>query len=213
MRVYFKNLDGIRFIAALLVVLHHAQFFKIKYHVGALPFLDTALNTGRTGVNLFFVLSGFLISYLLMREHEQTGTISLRNFYMRRILRIWPLYLAYGIGLTVLAPLIFKAVGIPAESDLHTILINLVFVLLFAINFQLAFFPYNKDILEITWSVCVEEQFYLLWPVLMLSFRKHLKTLFGVMLAIGFLSKLAGILVPLYFPVGQQHMLDMTYLM
>lgn len=110
MKIYFKNLDGIRFIAALLVILHHAQFFKSHFKVDAFSFLNEAfVSTGRIGVNLFFVLSGFLISYLLLSEQAQTGTINFKNFYVRRILRIWPLYLAYGIGLTLIAPFMFKA--------------------------------------------------------------------------------------------------------
>jgi peptidoglycan/LPS O-acetylase OafA/YrhL len=213
MKVYFKNLDGIRFIAALLVVLHHAQFFKVEHQVNTLSFLNRALNTGRTGVNLFFVLSGFLISYLLLQENAKTGTISFKNFYIRRILRIWPLYMAYGISLTVLAPFIFKWMGVAVPTDLGTILVNLVFLLLFAVNFQLAFFPYNKGILEITWSVCVEEQFYLIWPVLILFFRKRLKTLFITMLSIGLFGKILCITLPLLFDVTRKRMLDIAYLM
>lgn len=213
MKVYFKNLDGIRFIAALLVVLHHVQFFKIKYKIGALEFLNEAMDTGRMGVNLFFVLSGFLISYLLMQEEEKTGTINFKSFYIRRILRIWPLYLAYGIALTVLAPMVFKWIGIPAEGDLRTIMVNLGFLLMFAVNFQLAFFPYNKGILEITWSVCIEEQFYLLWPLLIMLFRKHLKELFIGMLLIGFTTKMLCIFLPMISNISTQRMLDISYVM
>lgn len=213
MRIYFKNLDGIRFIAALLVVLHHAQFFKGRYGLGSLDFLHQALETGRTGVNLFFVLSGFLISYLLMEENEKSGTINFKNFYIRRMLRIWPLYLAYGISLTLLAPFVFTKLGFPALTDMGTILTNLLFLLLFAVNFQLAFFPYNTGILEITWSVCVEEQFYLLWPLVLLLFRNRLKQLFVSMLALGVLSKLLLFIIPAVFNVPTQRMLDINYLM
>lgn len=213
MRVYFKNLDGIRFIAALLVVLHHAQFFKGRYQLGGLRFLDAALETGRTGVNLFFVLSGFLISYLLMQENDKSGTINFKNFYIRRILRIWPLYLAYGISLTLLAPFVFKALGFDAITDLQAIFTNLFFLLIFGVNFQLAFFPYNTGILEITWSVCVEEQFYLLWPLLILLFRHRLKALFLSMLAVGVLSKLLIFILPPLLNITTQRMLDINYLM
>lgn len=213
MRVYFKNLDGIRFIAALLVVLHHAQFFKGRYELGGLTFLNDALNTGRTGVNLFFVLSGFLISYLLMQENDKSGTINFKNFYIRRVLRIWPLYMAYGVSLTLVAPFVFNMLGFPALTDIQTILTNLLFILLFAVNFQLAFFPYNTGILEITWSVCVEEQFYLLWPLLILLFRHRLKALFLSMLALGVLSKLLIFTVPLFFDITKQRMLDISYVM
>lgn len=214
MKVYFKNLDGIRFIAALLVILHHAQFFKTHNQVGQLAFLDGAfVSTGRIGVNLFFVLSGFLISYLLMSENAQTGTISFKNFYFRRILRIWPLYLAYGISLTLIAPFLFNIMGIPTAGDTRTIFTNLIFLLLFAVNIQLAFFPYNKGILEITWSVCIEEQFYLLWPLLLLLFRKRLKSLFIVLIAIGFTSKLLCLILPYFFDVKAEYLLETSYLL
>jgi peptidoglycan/LPS O-acetylase OafA/YrhL len=201
MRVHFKNLDAIRFIAALLVVLHHAQFYKEQEGVVAWPVLNHLLaDAGRVGVNLFFVLSGFLISYLLMKENKETGGISFRNFYIRRVLRIWPLYMAYGIVLTVASPFVLHKLGIAAAADTHTILTNLLFLLLFAVNIQLAFFPYNQGILEITWSVCIEEQFYLVWPLLLAVFRKRLKALFIVMLSVGFLCKTLCLVLPMFFP-------------
>jgi peptidoglycan/LPS O-acetylase OafA/YrhL len=214
MKIYFKNLDGIRFIAALLVILHHAQFFKTHHQVGVLTFLDGAfLSTGRIGVNLFFVLSGFLISYLLMSENAQTGTINFRNFYFRRILRIWPLYLAYGIGLTLLSPFLLNLIGVSTPFDPHTIWTNLLFLVLFAVNIQLAFFPYNQGIVEITWSVCIEEQFYLLWPLLLLLFRKRLKSLFIVLICIGFTSKLLCLILPHFYNVSATYLLETSYLL
>lgn len=201
MRVHFKNLDAIRFIAALLVVLHHIEYFKTLDGVSSWPVLGHMLeDAGRVGVNLFFVLSGFLISYLLMKENSETGSINFKHFYVRRVLRIWPLYLAYSIVLIVLSPLIMHKLGIAVQSDIHTILTNLLFMVLFAVNIQLAFFPYNKGILEITWSVCIEEQFYLIWPLLLILFRKRLKLLFIVMLSIGFLSKTLCLVLPYFFP-------------
>jgi peptidoglycan/LPS O-acetylase OafA/YrhL len=201
MRVHFKNLDAIRFLAAFLVVFHHMQYFKVESGVSSWPILSHILeDAGRIGVNLFFVLSGFLISYLLMKENAQTGSINFKNFYIRRMLRIWPLYLAYGIVLTVLSPFIMHKLGITTLGDSHTILTNLLFLLLFAVNIQLAFFPYNKGILEITWSVCIEEQFYLIWPLLLVLFRKRLKLLFLVMLSIGFLCKTLCLVLPYLFP-------------
>src|SRR6266446_4521409 len=77
-KVHFPNLTGLRFFAAMSVLIYH--FYGLE-----------VLN-GHYGVILFFVLSGFLITYLLLEEHDMYGTISLRQFYIRRILRIWPLY-------------------------------------------------------------------------------------------------------------------------
>ncbi len=201
MRVYFKNLDAIRFIAAFLVVLHHGQFFKEQNGLDAWKFLNPALEeTGRMGVNLFFVLSGFLISYLLLKERQDTGGLNLRNFYIRRILRIWPLYLAFGIGMVFLAPYVLHLLNVAPDYSAATVATNLIFLLLFAVNIQLAFFPYNKGIVEISWSVCIEEQFYLVWPLLIIAFGNRLKTLFMLMLGIGFLSKTLCVVLPYFFP-------------
>lgn len=201
MRVYFKNLDAIRFIAAFLVVLHHAQYFKSQNGLDAWGFLNKAMHdTGRVGVNLFFVLSGFLISYLLMKEQQDTGTLNFRNFYIRRILRIWPLYFAFGLTMVFFAPYVLHMLNVAPDFTLSTVLTNLVFLLLFAVNVQLAFFPYNKGIVEISWSVCIEEQFYLVWPLLITLFRNRLKTLFILMLSIGFLSKALCLILPVFFP-------------
>lgn len=214
MRVHFKNLDAIRFIAALLVVLHHAQFYKKQDGVVAWPLLNHLLeDAGRVGVNLFFVLSGFLISYLLMKENRETGGISFRNFYIRRVLRIWPLYMAYGIAMTVISPFVLQKLGMSVSTDVHTILTNLLFLLLFAVNIQLAFFPYNQGILEITWSVCIEEQFYLVWPLLLYIFRKRLKALFIVMLSVGFLCKTLCLVLPLFFNVTTPQLFGINYVL
>jgi peptidoglycan/LPS O-acetylase OafA/YrhL len=77
-KVYFPNLNGLRFFAAFSVMLYH--------------FFGEGLINGHYGVVLFFVLSGFLITYLLFEEKEKFGKIEIKKFYFRRILRIWPLY-------------------------------------------------------------------------------------------------------------------------
>jgi peptidoglycan/LPS O-acetylase OafA/YrhL len=214
MKVYFKNLDAIRFIAALLVVLHHAQYFKRDGGHSSWLFLNNMLaDTGRVGVNMFFVLSGFLISYLLLKENSQTGSINFKNFYIRRMLRIWPLYLAYGILLTLVTPFAFHVLGITVAHDLNVIITNLIFLILFAVNIQLAFFPYNKGIVEVTWSVCIEEQFYLIWPLLLLAFRKRLKLLFSLMLGIGFLCKALCLLLPHFFDISRDRLFQINYLL
>mgnify|MGYP000751166612 CR=1 FL=1 len=92
--IYFKGFNGVRFIAASAVIVHHIEEYKAVYLFGrddlwARPFV---YQLGRLGVALFFVLSGFLITYLLLAEKQKTGTIAIRKFYIRRVLRIWPLY-------------------------------------------------------------------------------------------------------------------------
>jgi peptidoglycan/LPS O-acetylase OafA/YrhL len=190
MKVYFKNLDGIRFFAALFVLLQHSFGFRKGYSTGY-AFLDKCFEyTGILGVNLFFILSGFLISYLLLMEKDTTSTISYRNFYIRRILRIWPLYLGYGLILTFFSPRVSELLGLGNNTDFPLMMLNLLFLFLFSVNMQIAFLGDNKGVFEISWSVCVEEQFYLMWPVLINNFRKKLPGLLVVMFSISILSRL-----------------------
>lgn len=87
-RIFFPNLNGLRFVAALLVVIDHVEGYREAvgvfnhWQVPAIPLL------GQLGVTLFFVLSGFLITYLLLAEKQRFGRIKLRDFYVRRLLRI-----------------------------------------------------------------------------------------------------------------------------
>ena len=201
MKVYFKNLDGVRFCAAFLVLLQHSFGFKKEFS-DAPPFIDRCFSdTGRLGVNLFFILSGFLISYLLLVEKDTTGTISYRNFYVRRILRIWPLYLGYGLILTFFSPYVASRLGWHSDTDFPLMMLNLVFLLFFSVNMQLAFVGSNTGMFEISWSVCIEEQFYLIWPVLMNNFRKRLPKLLIAMFAISILVRILIVFVaPSVFP-------------
>jgi peptidoglycan/LPS O-acetylase OafA/YrhL len=95
--IFFSNLDGLRFFVFLSVFLAHSFYlidsiiFQNKFCI----FVKPLINRGVLGVNFFFVLSGFLITYLLYGENSKTGTINLKNFYLRRILRIWPLFFNY----------------------------------------------------------------------------------------------------------------------
>ncbi len=215
MKVYFKNLDGIRFFAAFMVLVHHSFYFKRGYS-DAFPFVEGCFeHTGRLGVNLFFILSGFLISYLLLVEKDSTGTISYRKFYMRRILRIWPLYLGYGLVLTFFSPYVAMKLGLGGGTDWGTMLLNMVFLLLFAVNFQLAFVGENQGIFEVSWSVCIEEQFYLIWPPLVNIFRKRLNVLLAGMFILSFLSRvlLYFILPQFRAPVPSNQYLNINYLM
>jgi len=199
-KIYFKNLDGIRFIAALLVLFHHAYYLKRSYSPGYAFIYGCSENLGRIGVNLFFVLSGFLISYLLLMEKDSTGTISYKNFYIRRILRIWPLYLGYGLLLTFFSPYIASKMGLGGQMDLPTMLLNLGFLLFFAVNMQLAFIGSNPGIFEISWSVCIEEQFYLIWPLLINKFRGKIMKLLLVMFGITMLVRIVlCILIPVFY--------------
>jgi peptidoglycan/LPS O-acetylase OafA/YrhL len=181
-RVFFPNLNGLRFIAAFLVIVHHVEQFKVIYgyenHWGN-GFIRII---GNLGVILFFVLSGFLITFLLLQEKAEMGTIGVKNFYKRRILRIWPLY--YWV--VCLALFVFPAISFLSVPEWSAGLtrhfqIRAALFLLFAPNVASAFMspvPYASQ----AWSVGVEEQFYFLWPWLVKRMRSTVGMLSGVIL-------------------------------
>lgn len=151
---HFPGLNGIRAIAAMTVVLCHTDQFTKLFGLPALGFHRTGV--AANAVDLFFVLSGFLITYLLLQEKEAHGAIAVGRFYLRRILRIWPAYyLAMGLAL------VLAAVGwAPWPADTWT---AVAFYLLLAANAGYALGHVLKAAVPL-WSVGVEEQFYLLWP-------------------------------------------------
>ena len=113
---------------------------------------------GTDAVHLFYVLSGFLITYLMLVEREKTGTVSVKKFYLRRILRIWPLYFALLFVAALLLPLIVANYKNPFSTPLLAALLllfqgNIAFVL---------YYPFPP--LEHLWSIAIEEQFYLVIP-------------------------------------------------
>jgi len=164
------ELDGIRGLAILLVLICHSAIW-----LPASP-LRTILIEGRIGVDLFFVLSGFLITGILL--DTQRDRHATRNFYIRRGLRIWPLYFAFLlIAFTVLRPLT------PARPSPWI-------YALFAQNFF--YFANTGPLLDPTWSLAVEEQFYLFWPCIALHARTE--TVFKICCAVVAASPLIRIL-------------------
>ena len=143
------SLDGLRAISILLVLLGHAAMSDGAPHLMA-PFS----HVGNIGVRFFFVISGFLITTLLLKEHGKTGTISLRQFYLRRTLRIFPAAYFFIAVIAILAYLHWIRL-IPHE-------------ILYAATYTMNYHDYKALWLGQLWSLAVEEQFYLLWPGLML---------------------------------------------
>lgn len=147
-RPYWPALDGFRAVAVLLV---------FGYHL-ALPF---APRGGSIGVTMFFTLSGFLITSLLLNEHASTGTIGLRGFYRRRLLRLVP---AMAVLIAVVGAYAAVSGRSPKTVD------GLVPVALYVGNWVRAINGFDHlGLLEHTWSLAVEEQFYLLWPLIVLG--------------------------------------------
>ncbi|MEZ0485757.1 acyltransferase family protein [Fibrella aquatica] len=187
--IYFKGFNGVRFIAASAVIIHHIEEYKSVFLFGredlwARPF---AYQLGRLGVSLFFVLSGFLITYLLLAEKQKTGRIAIRKFYIRRVLRIWPLYfLVVGLGLLVwpLIPILQTPALLGDVYDQFGLKL-LVYGLVLP-NVALAFFG-NVPMVSHAWSIGVEEQFYLMWPWLVMS-NNPKRTLKIVLTVVGLLA-------------------------
>src|SRR5262245_32561138 len=92
-RVYFPELDGLRFVAFILVYLYHGGIpWRLGCRIAGESAARALRDNGWVGVQLFFILSGYLIATLLLRERARFGRIDIRAFWVRRILRIWPLY-------------------------------------------------------------------------------------------------------------------------
>lgn len=179
-KVYFPNLNGLRFIAALLVVIHHSEQFKYIFKFDNYWNVRSIRNVGQLGVILFFVLSGFLITYLLLKEKNDAGTISIKYFYFRRILRIWPLYYLIMILAFFILPY-FSLFSIPGFTESFNADYWSIFILflLFLPNVALVMYspvPFASQ----SWSVGVEEQFYLLWPWIIKKSKKPLNLLFAI---------------------------------
>lgn len=181
-KIYFPNLNGLRFIAALLVLIHHAEQIKFQYKLSNYWDVKFVRNIGQLGVILFFVLSGFLITYLLLKEKELTKTISVKQFYMRRILRIWPLYyLLICLALFVFPHFHFLVIpGMENVSSENYLPVIALFIL-FLPNIALVMFP-PLPFASQAWSVGVEEQFYLIWPWIIKKTKNVLVTLSSILL-------------------------------
>lgn len=170
-KIYFPGLNGLRFWAAFFVILHHVEQFKLWQHLPNLFKSNFFESIGHQGVALFFVLSGFLITYLLLAEYEKTHHIAIKNFYIRRILRIWPLYyLIMIIGFFILPHFI----TISPVSHLHEHFTLKILLFLFMLPNILRVIESPIVGANQAWSVGIEEQFYILWPLLIRTFRKNL---------------------------------------
>jgi peptidoglycan/LPS O-acetylase OafA/YrhL len=177
---YRPELDGLRGISILLVYLHH--------------FYSPLMPGGFFGVDVFFVLSGFLITSLLVEEWEREGSISLKDFYIRRVLRLMPAVF------TLILVLIGFALIFLDKKRIVEAYQGIWLTLSYASNWLYAFDYFSADNpLGITWSLAIEEQFYLTWPLL-LSLALKLKLgrhwiLYILVLVISFISLYRKILV------------------
>ena len=152
------SVDGWRALSIALVLGAHSEKIHGYPHDNLLQTCLPVLFDGNLGVRFFFVISGFLITFLLIKEYERDGRISLKNFYIRRALRILPVYLAY---LMVVA-------GLQLFTSLHQKPMTWLGDLTFTTNFL------PRGIISgHLWSLAVEQQFYLLWPITFLWLKKN----------------------------------------
>ena len=169
--IHFEQLDALRFLAAFMVVFYHAfdawaGWFGIpKILAGDDPktyswfgeHVHKLIGNWGFGVDLFFLISGFLITYLLLKEKTEKGKINFPKFFLRRIFRIWPLY----FFIIAISPFLVHWIGAPTPdyksallfyNNFHTIAIE-------KLGQEPWAFPFAHF-----WSICIEEHFYLVWP-------------------------------------------------
>lgn len=153
---YYDKIDGLRFVAIFLVLAAHftglSNFIYIAYY----------------GVDLFFVISGFLITTILLKPNNSSFKHNYKNFIGRRTLRIFPIY--------YLTILILWLLNFPFVR------LRLIWLLTYTMNYQIVYMDF--DHVGHFWSLCVEEQFYLVWPFIVLSFKNKKAILTAIIIAI-----------------------------
>ncbi len=191
-KVYLPGLHGLRFFAAFSVFYSHLEQGKGWMGYGELLGFPLAPGLGSDGVSFFFVLSGFLITYLLLIEQQTTGTINIPNFYKRRLLRIWPLYYAFTLLVFLVLPHIpflrFPVLDMAIEEDWWT---KLGLFLLMSPHVAITLLR-HPGVGGPLWSVGVEEYFYLAWPHLIKRLRNVLPWVFAVVILVPFLFRISG---------------------
>ncbi|MBI3517791.1 MAG: acyltransferase [Bacteroidetes bacterium] len=186
--IYFNGLNGLRFFAALAVIVTHIELIKgsfgLKNHWNSPLFF----NLGGLGVYFFFVLSGFLITYLLLAEKEKFGKISIKQFYIRRVFRIWPLYyFVLLLGFFVLPQFEAFKIGYLESSFEQHFYPNLILYIFILPNLAFSFYPAVPNIGQ-SWSIGVEEQFYIVWPIIIAKSKSILKTLLIIIVVLVFVK-------------------------
>jgi peptidoglycan/LPS O-acetylase OafA/YrhL len=189
---FFGSLDGLRALSILGVLWAHVWYASGEEYFSQLQRLPV-LRMGAFGVDIFFGISGFLITTLLLRERAKNGKVSLRSFYLRRALRIWPLYYT-TLGLYVLLVLFLQRGTGRDRVFFHFLPGYLTFTYTW-----FAGWGASGAIFHFAWSLSVEEQFYVLWALVLRVFRGILPVLVMVLLILfrlgtsfGFLQHFVG---------------------
>ncbi len=189
---YHPELDVVRFCAFLLVFIAHSSTVEVSVSAlapGIPSIIASAFwGAGFSGLTLFFTLSSYLITELLLQEQDRTGAVHLRAFYLRRLVRIWPLYFFF---LLIVRPLV--AHYIPWEH--FPLSAYLAFSLLLG-NWFCFYKGFPPSVATPLWSISIEEQFYLFWPLLVSRFRRHVPVIAVCMLVAANLSRAILVLYP-----------------
>ncbi len=192
--IYFENLDLLRFIAAFMVVIVHAYggwcswwgYPRFMTQNGDTKTLNKVgngihhfLENGMFGVDIFFLISGFLITYILLVEKEKIGKIDIKKFFIRRGFRIWPLYFL----IIAIAPFLVSWLNKPEPNYSAEFLFYNNFHSMYTGNWQYPFAHF--------WSICIEEHFYLVWPFLVAFIpNRYLLNVFWSVIFISIISRL-----------------------
>jgi peptidoglycan/LPS O-acetylase OafA/YrhL len=153
------SLDGFRAVSILMVLYGHLGGTR-NYPTATVAIVGRWLgDLGHLGVLVFFVISGFLITSLLMSEREKIGTISLKRFYLRRVLRIFPAF--YALILALLVATLLGWIDLTGPD------------FAFAMTYTVNYYPHHPWQIGHLWSLSIEEQFYLLWPLTLLALRER----------------------------------------
>jgi len=157
---YIPAIDGLRALAILVVV---------ASHFGGERFVP-----GGFGVTLFFFISGYLITTLLIQEHDETGTVSIGKFYVRRFLRLGPALIAMIAGVSIVYAMVIGPISVGQTFA----------ALFYVVNYYSILGGYSPEPLGVLWSLSVEEHYYLLYPLFFSLFWTYRKGFFGVLVGL-----------------------------
>ncbi len=181
-----SSLDGLRAISIFLVLFNHLKIQNNAFEGhGNFQWITDLLTDGQLGVNVFFVISGFLITTLLLTEEDKTGTISLKYFFIRRTLRIFPAY--YFLLLVYFILQLFHQIEISTNSWITSISYTKYF------NWDTDWYTAHF------WSLSIEEHFYLIWPVIFVSAKKQRKRIAFVLLFVAPVVRVTSYFYPVFW--------------
>jgi peptidoglycan/LPS O-acetylase OafA/YrhL len=181
-RRHFHTFDALRFFAFFKVFLLHLPIYFF-------PWFNVFKTGGGIGVHFFFVLSGFLITYIICEEKTRTGEFNLKKFFARRILRIWPLYYLM-VAVAYLLPWVINYFHLSTSGNGYepNIWISATFLENYRVMYTRSIA--NSTLLSIMWTLCIEEHFYIVWGLLLYWLPiKRLPQLIGACIVIALITR------------------------